>query len=48
MSALLFCSALGLGQLIIAQPTILRLLNRGGAAFLLFVAWRIANAGWPR
>jgi threonine/homoserine/homoserine lactone efflux protein len=33
MSALLFCMRIGPGQLIIAQPTILRLLNRGGAAF---------------
>ena len=47
MSALLFCSTLGLGQLIIAQPTLLALLNWCGAAFLLWVAWRIANAGAP-
>jgi threonine/homoserine/homoserine lactone efflux protein len=31
--------------MIIAQPSVLSLLNWCGAAFLLFVAWRIANAG---
>jgi threonine/homoserine/homoserine lactone efflux protein len=45
MGTLLFCSALGLGQLIIAQPILLRVLNWGGAAFLLWLAWKIANAG---
>jgi threonine/homoserine/homoserine lactone efflux protein len=45
MGALLFSSALGLGQLIIAQPTLLRALHWGGAAFLLWLAWKIANAG---
>ncbi len=45
MGTLLFSSALGIGQLIIAQPTLLRALNWGGAAFLLWLAWKIANAG---
>jgi threonine/homoserine/homoserine lactone efflux protein len=45
MGALLFSSALGLGQLVIAQPMLLRALNWGGAAFLLWLAWRIARAG---
>ena len=45
MGTLLFCSALGLGQLVIAQPMLLRALNWGGAAFLLWLAWKIANAG---
>jgi threonine/homoserine/homoserine lactone efflux protein len=45
MGTLFFCSALGLGQLVIAQPMILRALNWGGAAFLLWLAWKIANAG---
>jgi threonine/homoserine/homoserine lactone efflux protein len=45
MGTLLLCSALGLGQLIVAQPTLLRALNWGGAAFLLWLAWKIANAG---
>jgi threonine/homoserine/homoserine lactone efflux protein len=47
MSALLFCSTLGLGQLIIAQPTLLKVLNGCGVAFLLWMAWRIANADGP-
>lgn len=45
MGLLLFASALGLGQLISAQPTILKVLNWAGAAFLLWLAWKIANAG---
>jgi threonine/homoserine/homoserine lactone efflux protein len=45
MGTLLFCSALGLGQLVIAQPMLLKALNWGGAAFLLWLAWKIANAG---
>jgi threonine/homoserine/homoserine lactone efflux protein len=45
MGALLFCSALGLGQLITAQPMLLRALNWAGAAFLLWLAWKIATAG---
>ena len=45
MGTLLFCSALGLGQLVIAQPMLLKVLNWGGAAFLLWLAWKIANAG---
>ena len=45
MATLLFCSALGLGQLVVAQPMLLRALNWVGAAFLLWLAWKIANAG---
>lgn len=45
MGLLLFASALGLGQLIIAQPVLLRALNWGGAAFLLWLSWKIATAG---
>lgn len=44
MAALLFTAALGLGQLIIGQPAILRVMNWCGAAFLLWLAWKIANA----
>jgi threonine/homoserine/homoserine lactone efflux protein len=47
MSALLFCSTLGLGQLIVAQPMLVKAMNWCGAAFLLWVAWRIANADGP-
>jgi threonine/homoserine/homoserine lactone efflux protein len=45
MGTLLFCSALGLGQLVIGHPTILKALNWCGAAFLLWLAWKIASAG---
>lgn len=45
MGALLFASALGLGQLIIAEPMLLKVLNWCGAAFLLWLSWKIATAG---
>ncbi|MFM9849818.1 MAG: LysE family translocator [Hyphomicrobiaceae bacterium] len=48
MGLLLLASALGLGQLIIAQPVLLKALNWGGAAFLLWLSWKIATAGPAR
>jgi len=45
MGLLLFASALGLGQLIRAQPLLLKVMNYGGAVLLLWLAWRIATAG---
>ncbi len=45
MGMLLFASALGLGQLIVAQPMLIKALNWGGAAFLLWLSWKIATAG---
>lgn len=45
MGLLLFASALGLGQLVVSQPILLKVLNWGGAAFLLWLAWKIAHAG---
>ena len=45
MASLLFTAALGLGQLIVGHPEILRAMNWCGAAFLLWLAWKIANAG---
>jgi threonine/homoserine/homoserine lactone efflux protein len=45
MGLLLFASALGLGQLVLAQPLLLKVLNWAGAAFLLWLAWKIASAG---
>jgi threonine/homoserine/homoserine lactone efflux protein len=45
MATLLFTAALGLGQLILGHPEILRVMNWCGAAFLLWLAWKIANAG---
>lgn len=44
MGLLLFASALGLGQLIIAEPMLLKALNWCGAAFLLWLSWKIATA----
>jgi threonine/homoserine/homoserine lactone efflux protein len=45
MASLLFTAALGLGQLILGHPDILRAMNWCGAAFLLWLAWKIARAG---
>ncbi len=45
MASLMFTAALGLGQLILGHPEILRVMNWCGAAFLLWLAWKIANAG---
>jgi threonine/homoserine/homoserine lactone efflux protein len=45
MASLMFAAALGLGQLILGHPEILRVMNWCGAAFLLWLAWKIANAG---
>ena len=45
MGMLLFASALGLGQLIVAQPMLIKALNWGGAAFLLWLSWKIGTAG---
>ncbi len=45
MGSLLFFGALGLGQLVIGHPLILRTMNWCGAAFLLWLAWKIATAG---
>lgn len=43
MGLLLFCTALGLGQIVLDQPMILRAMNWCGAAVLLWLAWRIAT-----
>jgi threonine/homoserine/homoserine lactone efflux protein len=48
MASLLFLSALGLGQIVLAHPDLLRALNVGGALFLLWLAWKIASAGPAR
>ena len=44
MGLLLFCTAMGLGQIVLGYPGVLRILNWGGAAFLLWLAWKIATA----
>ena len=45
MGLLIFVVAMGLGQLVLGHPAILRVLNWAGAAFLLWLAWKIATSG---
>lgn len=45
MGLLLFCAALGLGQIVLAQPVLLKVMNVAGAAFLLWLAWKIGTTG---
>jgi threonine/homoserine/homoserine lactone efflux protein len=44
MGLLMFAVALGLGQLVLGLPLLLAALNWAGAAFLLWLAWKIATA----
>lgn len=44
MGALLFSTALGLGQIVLGHPRLVQVLNWGGAAFLLWLAWKIATS----
>ncbi|MGE5511296.1 MAG: LysE family translocator [Bacteroidota bacterium] len=44
MGLLLFGTALGLGQLVLGHPTILKAMNWCGSAFLMWLAWKIATA----
>jgi threonine/homoserine/homoserine lactone efflux protein len=45
MGVMMFVVAFGLGSVVLANPTVLRVLNWLGAAFLLWLAWKIATAG---
>ena len=45
MGFMMFAVAAGLGGLVLDNPTVLKLLNWVGAAFLLWLAWKIATAG---
>lgn len=45
MGTLLFSVALGLGQIVLAEPLILQAFKWIGAAFLLWLSWKIASAG---
>jgi threonine/homoserine/homoserine lactone efflux protein len=45
MGVMMFVVAFGMGSLVLANPTVLRALNWMGAAFLLWLAWKIATAG---
>ena len=44
MGAMMFAVAFGLGSAVVANPAVLRALNWAGAAFLLWLAWKIARA----
>ena len=45
MGVMMFVVAFGLGSVVLANPTVLRALNWIGAAFLLWLAGKIATAG---
>ena len=45
MGVMMFVVAFGLGAVVLANRTVLRVLNWIGAAFLLWLAWKIATAG---
>ncbi|MCK6450528.1 MAG: LysE family translocator [Alphaproteobacteria bacterium] len=44
MGSLIFGVGLGLGNLVLGYPAVLQALNWAGAAFLLWLAWKIATA----
>jgi len=44
MGVMMFIVGFGLGSVVLANPTVLRALNWIGAAFLLWLAWKIATA----
>jgi threonine/homoserine/homoserine lactone efflux protein len=45
MGVMMFAVAFGLGSVVVASPKALRALNWAGAAFLLWLAWKIATSG---
>jgi threonine/homoserine/homoserine lactone efflux protein len=45
MGLMMFLVPLGVGGLVLRTPLVLRVLHWGGAAFLLWLAWKIATAG---
>src|SRR5258708_15331302 len=47
MGLMMFLVPLGLGSLVLAHPLALRALNWAGAAFLLWLAWKIATPATP-
>lgn len=44
MGLMMFLVPLGLGSLVLAHPVVLQALHWGGAAFLLWLAWKIATS----
>jgi threonine/homoserine/homoserine lactone efflux protein len=45
MGLMMFLVPLGLGSLVLEHPLVLKALNWGGAAVLLWLSWKIATAG---
>ena len=45
MGTLLFAVALGVTSALLGHPEVMRVIKFGGAAFLLWLAWRIATSG---
>ena len=45
MGVMMFVVPLGLGSLVLGHPLILKALHWGGAAFLLWLSWKIATSG---
>lgn len=44
MGLMMFVVPLGLGSLVLENPLVLKALNWGGAAFLLWLSWKIATS----
>jgi threonine/homoserine/homoserine lactone efflux protein len=44
MGLMMFLVPLGLGSLVLQHPLVLRALHWGGAAFLLWLSWKIASS----
>ena len=44
MGLMMFLVSFGLGSLVLHTSIVLKILNWGGAVFLLWLAWRIATA----
>src|SRR5262249_13516616 len=44
MAVMMFLVPLGLGSLVLGRPVVLTLLHWGGAAFLLWLSWKIATS----
>jgi len=47
MGLMMFLVPLGLGSVVLTRPLILKVLNWGGAAVLLWLSWRIATSSGP-
>jgi threonine/homoserine/homoserine lactone efflux protein len=45
MGLMMFVVSFGLGSIVLANPAVLQVLHGLGAAFLLWLAWKIATAG---